>query len=296
MDFEFYRNFITVAETGNLTAAAKKLALAQPALTAQLKTLEQYYGTPLVKTGRGRRSLSLTEAGEAFLARAQQICGAEDGLVLDMIKFNKKVSGTLRFGVSPVKSSFFIRRYLQPFAALYPEICYEFFSEHVSLQTAHIDAGTLDFAFADAPLASPQRYSVCKGTTEYFYLACPDNATCPLPPQKTISLRELEGIPLCCTFGNYSLLHKFCRHYGVELKIRFISNTFYAALTFAKSSGGNAILNLTPDESIPGCTLLRLDDPELCFEQALYWNGANKLSAPARKFLEFYRKSAQEQL
>ena len=32
MDFEFYRNFITVAETGNLTTAAKKLSLAQPAL------------------------------------------------------------------------------------------------------------------------------------------------------------------------------------------------------------------------------------------------------------------------
>ena len=30
MDFEFYRNFITVAETGNLTTASKKLALARP--------------------------------------------------------------------------------------------------------------------------------------------------------------------------------------------------------------------------------------------------------------------------
>ena len=37
MDFEFYRNFITVAETGNLTTASKKLALAQPALSAQTK-------------------------------------------------------------------------------------------------------------------------------------------------------------------------------------------------------------------------------------------------------------------
>ena len=44
MDFEFYRNFITVAETGNLTTASKKLALAQPALSAQIKTLEHYYG------------------------------------------------------------------------------------------------------------------------------------------------------------------------------------------------------------------------------------------------------------
>lgn len=77
MDFEFYRNFITVAETGNLTTAAKKLSLAQPALSAQIKTLEQYYGTPLVKTARGKRQLLLTEAGTAFLDKARQICRTE---------------------------------------------------------------------------------------------------------------------------------------------------------------------------------------------------------------------------
>ena len=55
MDFEFYRNFITVAETGNLTTASKKLALAQPALSAQSKTLEHYYGAKLIQTARGKR-------------------------------------------------------------------------------------------------------------------------------------------------------------------------------------------------------------------------------------------------
>lgn len=110
MDFEFYRNFITVAETGNLTTAAKKLSLAQPALSAQIKTLEQYYGTPLVKTARGKRQLLLTEAGTAFLDKARQICRTEEGLLLDMQSFNKKASGTLHFSVSPAKSAFFSRR------------------------------------------------------------------------------------------------------------------------------------------------------------------------------------------
>ena len=58
MDFEFYRNFITVAETGNLTTASKKLALAQPALSAQIKTLEHYYGAKLIQTARGKRQLT----------------------------------------------------------------------------------------------------------------------------------------------------------------------------------------------------------------------------------------------
>ena len=107
MDFEFYRNFITVAETGNLTTASKKLALAQPALSAQIKTLEHYYGAKLIQTARGKRQLTLTEAGEAFLGKARQICRTEETILLDMQSFNKKASGTLRFSVSPAKSTFF---------------------------------------------------------------------------------------------------------------------------------------------------------------------------------------------
>ena len=76
MDFEFYRNFITVAETGNLTTASKKLALAQPALSAQIKTLEHYYGAKLIQTARGKRQLTLTEAGERFL---QEVGGSLSG-------------------------------------------------------------------------------------------------------------------------------------------------------------------------------------------------------------------------
>lgn len=106
MDFEFYRNFITVAETGNLTTASKKLALAQPALSAQIKTLEHYYGAKLIQTARGKRQLTLTEAGEAFLGKARQICRTEETILLDMQSFNKKASGTLRFSVSPAKSTF----------------------------------------------------------------------------------------------------------------------------------------------------------------------------------------------
>lgn len=84
MDFEFYRNFITVAETGNLTTASKKLALAQPALSAQIKTLEHYYGAKLIQTARGKRQLTLTEAGEAFLGKARQICRTEE-TILNML-------------------------------------------------------------------------------------------------------------------------------------------------------------------------------------------------------------------
>lgn len=69
MDFAFYRNFITVAETGNLSAAAKRLGIVQPALSAQMKAIERNYGVQLFKMQRGKRHIELTEAGETFCSR-----------------------------------------------------------------------------------------------------------------------------------------------------------------------------------------------------------------------------------
>ncbi|WP_443682761.1 LysR family transcriptional regulator, partial [Phascolarctobacterium succinatutens] len=116
MDFAFYRNFITVAETGNLSAAAKRLGIVQPALSAQMKAIERNYGVQLFKMQRGKRHIELTEAGETFLQQARQLCNTEDDISLRMQAFGRRAAGTLRFSVSHVRTDYFLRSYLIPFA------------------------------------------------------------------------------------------------------------------------------------------------------------------------------------
>ena len=94
MDFAFYRNFITVAETGNLSAAAKRLGIVQPALSAQMKAIERNYGVQLFKMQRGKRHIELTEAGETFLQQARQLCNTEDDISLRMQAFGRRAAGT----------------------------------------------------------------------------------------------------------------------------------------------------------------------------------------------------------
>lgn len=289
MDFEFYRNFITVAETGNLTTASKKLSLAQPALSAQIKTLEKYYGARLIQTSRGKRQLALTEAGEAFLSKARQICRTEETILLDMQSFNKKASGTLRFSVSPAKSTFFINTYLRPFAAAYPDICYQFREEAVSSQTRHINEHSSDFAFANAPLPSPQMFSAHKSQREYFYAVYSPQASCGLDPQQPLTPKQLQNIPVCCNFGCYSLLRKACLKHGFIPNIRFIATTNTAALAFVQDGNGIAIVAVgSSDDLPPGLLRQKIDDDELYFEQTLFWSAKEKLSATAQLFLDFY--------
>lgn len=289
MDFEFYRNFITVAETGNLTTASKKLALAQPALSAQIKTLEHYYGAKLVQTARGKRQLTLTEAGEAFLGKARQICRTEETILLDMQSFNKKASGTLRFSISPAKSTFFINTYLRPFASVYPEICFQFREEAVSFQTRHIAENSSDFAFANAPLPSPQQFAYHKTQKEYFYAVYSPQANCGLDPRQPLTPKQLQHIPVCCNFGCYSLLRKACLKHGFMPSIRFIATTNTSVLDFVQGGCGVAIVSASGGSDFPpNLVQQQLADDELYFEQTLFWSPKDRLSATAQLFLDFY--------
>ncbi|MCD8360849.1 MAG: LysR family transcriptional regulator, partial [Acidaminococcaceae bacterium] len=248
-----------------------------------------YYGAKLIQTARGKRQLTLTEAGEAFLNKARQICRTEETLLLDMQSFTKKASGTLRFSVSPAKSTFFINTYLRPFAATYPEISFQFREEAVSAQTRHIAENSSDFAFANAPLPSPQLFAAHKTQKEYFYAVYSQQADYGLDPRQTLTPQQLQNIPVCCNFGCYSLLRKACLKHGFTPKIRFIATTNTAALAFVQDGSGVAIVSAGGRDDFPtGLVSQRLDDDELYFEQTLFWSKKDRLSNTAQLFLDFY--------
>ena len=56
MTLESYRNFVAIVESGSILAASKRLLIAQPSLSNQLKNIERTYGAKLIN--RGSRSLA----------------------------------------------------------------------------------------------------------------------------------------------------------------------------------------------------------------------------------------------
>lgn len=292
MDFDFYRNFITIAETGNLTTADRKLSLAQPALSAQVRTMEQYYNIKLLKTGRGMRQAELTEAGEAFLRKAKKICMLEENLFTEMNNYQEGSAGSLTFSISPGVTDFFMQRYLLPFSLRYPDIIYEVHEVDVQTQMKHITEGLADFAFANAPLAKKALFKTCGSEKEYFYVVyTKDNRLSFTPPQE-VKLTELAGVPLCCNFGCYRLLANACAGAGFTPLMLFTSTTAKAALNFASTGSAVAVVSGSCLHSLPqGMQYSRLAEAALFFEQMLFWEKGAALSACADKFLEFYLQS-----
>ena len=71
MELRYLKYFVTVAERQNFTRAAEELHVAQPAISQQIKSLEEELGVSLLH--RTKRSVKLTAAGHAFLSEAREI-------------------------------------------------------------------------------------------------------------------------------------------------------------------------------------------------------------------------------
>lgn len=290
MDFAFYRNFITVVETGSISTAAQKLDIVQPALSAQIKTLEKTYGVQLLKMQRGKRHIELTEAGEAFLQQARSLCAAEDKLTLTMQSFSQRAVGTLRFGVSHVRTDYFLRQYLIPFAQAYPEISYQFLDATVEQQQEQLKEGNIDFAFANAPLPASHTFAAIKGQQEGFYVVYRKNYSVPWNTCRSLKVSALSGLPLCCNYGTFPLLRKACEDYSFTPNITFIASTAESALTFAQSGLGLAVIAALRSDTIPPDMLrIELEHPDLHFEQTLYWSRERRLTPAAELFLDYFQ-------
>ena len=291
MDFDFYRNFIVIAEQGNITTAAKKLSLAQPALRAQIKTLEEHYGTELVQTGRGVRQLTLTETGKLFLEKARQICALEESWATEINSYAQGNVGTLRFTISIAKTTFFLRNYLQPFAELYPAIRYEIKESTVNEQLKDISEGYSDFAFANAPLPRKQDCGLLPSGQEDFYAVYQKDNKIDFTAEKTTKLTALRDIPLFCNFSCLQLLTEHCLRQGFKPNIVFTSTTKTAAQEFARSGNGVAIVSFNKKESLDAdLCYSKIIDEGLFFNVTLFWSLQREMAPHARAFLDFYKE------
>ena len=99
---------VTVAETGNITEAAKKLFIAQPSLTAAIAEIEKEYNIKIFS--RNKRGIEVTSDGEEFLGYARQVL--EQANLIDE-RYLSTADQKLRFYVSSQHYSFAVEAFVK---------------------------------------------------------------------------------------------------------------------------------------------------------------------------------------
>ena len=144
--------FHATAREGSMTAAAKKLRLAQPTLSGQIKQLEDMLGEPLFER-RGRR-LELTEAGRTVYHYADEIFGLGQELIQAVQ--GRPAGRPLRFavGVADTLPKLVVYRLLEPVMDLDGGTRLDIRDGDVPSLLTELGAHRLDLVLSDAPLPS----------------------------------------------------------------------------------------------------------------------------------------------
>ena len=98
VELDHLETLIAIAEEGSLSAAARRRHLSQPAVSMQIKALEEALGTPVVH--RGSRGVRLTTSGEAFLVHARRALQTLASGRAEVAQIEGLAHGTLRLGAT----------------------------------------------------------------------------------------------------------------------------------------------------------------------------------------------------
>lgn len=191
MNFNHLAIFLAVAETGNLTRAAERLHISQPAVSKQLRELEKSLGMALFH--RLSKGVRLTEGGEILLEYARQIFALENEAERALNELRHLTRGHLAIGASTTIGVY-----------LLPEICTRFRTQFPGIEVQLIIANThevqqrllnneVDLGLTEGFITSPEIQAEVLGDDEIIVIASPSSQ---LLTGKTIFLKQLLGEPI----------------------------------------------------------------------------------------------------
>jgi DNA-binding transcriptional LysR family regulator len=120
MDLHQLFLFLAVAETGSISAAARSKNISQPVLSLHMRSLEDYFGTPLLdRIGRG---VQLTEAGKLLAVKIRTVLGAVKEMQEAMEEWKDIRRGFVKIGGSTTPGVYLLPKILGKFKMEFPGI------------------------------------------------------------------------------------------------------------------------------------------------------------------------------
>lgn len=190
MQLQQMRYVLEAADKKSFSAAAKSLFLSQPSLSQQILHLEKELGVALFV--RHSKSVSLTEAGEKFVAHARKILNETDQLTDQMKKYSTLETGTLRIGMLWVAGYLGLTKVITDYHRFYPQIHYQLHVEGSKTLLRMLASRQINAAFvirSDVP-GLTEDFEYHKIMDDYYVAVISKHN--PLADKKILSIRDLH--------------------------------------------------------------------------------------------------------
>lgn len=235
MNTQALKNFIRIAETKNITLAAKQIYISQPSLSNQLKALEKELGVTLVI--RMSRHLELTDAGEALYRYAKRVVEAEQELMGTIRSEAHAMGGTLKVGIFPSADLFLPSPAIKDFTDRYPQIQLELHEGETNILLTLLESKVVDLALVRLPIAHSEGIETVGEPLEESVIAV---SSAPLDSRDSFAALCRE--PLLLTRRMEIVLGNEAVRLGHKLQVRLSATNVRTVLSLASLGVGTAIV------------------------------------------------------
>lgn len=192
MELRHLRYFVAVAEAGHITRAAELLGIQQPPLSQQIRALETELEVQLLT--RHARGVSLTPAGEAFLAEARGILAQVEAARAAARRAGRGEAG--RIGIGFTSSASFhplVPRVIRAFRDAFPLVALTLDESGTAELTDALQHGRIDAAFVRSPIEAGAEIAVHALLQEPMLAALPAGHRLTAGEDASLPLAELAG-------------------------------------------------------------------------------------------------------
>ncbi|WP_026567672.1 LysR family transcriptional regulator [Bacillus sp. UNC41MFS5] len=292
MDIRQLRYFVTVANEGQITRAAKKLNMAQPPLSQQLKIIEEQVGTALFF--RNSRSVELTEAGLLLYQRAVSILHQIDDTLIEVKETGDGLRGQLSIGTAKTCAVTYLPERIQTFRSKYPLVTFRVLDGHPYQVVKLVEERLVELAVVRFVSDLHLDYGSRTLQIEPYVLFVPSKWEWE-SSRTSILMKDLEDIPLVMVvrenkYGTYSAFHDTCLKQGIKLNIVSECHDAAIILSFVAAGMGAAVLpksTLSIHQS-NDIKIVEIEDCPLYNKTSLIWDQKRPLSKVAQRFMEMF--------
>jgi DNA-binding transcriptional LysR family regulator len=275
IELRLLRYFTVVAEELHFGHAAARLYISQPALSQQIRVLEERVGLPLFV--RHPRGVELTEAGEVLLAPARSVLGESDRLEATVSQLRRGRSESLRIGLPPGLPQTLLPGLLTALRSQEPDAQASVSELTTPEQLAALADGTLDLGLVREPVED-NRLARRTLLVEPLGVSLPESHA--LAARLELTLKELEGHLFVCfprpwAPALHDVLTGELQRAGVEARYQ---ESQHLSTTVGMVAGGLGLTFSAPSwlEDTPGIVWRPLAGTRIEIRTAAAWRNDNR--------------------
>ena len=290
MEIKDMQAFYAVVQEGNISHAALRLDVAQPALSRQMKRLEASLGVQLFE--RGSRRIRLTETGRLLYARVETILGMVEGTVREIAEVGSGQAGTVRLGTVISSGALILPELMREFHRRYPQVTFQVFEAEGTRVLEMLDSRAIEIGITRSQVDA-NFYDSIVLENEPLVVVMDQERSDLDGPGDTVRLAQLREQPVIVPLRWKAPFVAHCQRAGFTPELICVSDSIVLDVLNVRRGLGIALVpasarSLMADDG--RLVTKRLIEPEIMTHTVVSWLRNHPLPASARQFIGLFQE------